>query len=207
MEWINWRNEELHTGSSPFDELPTSEWLPNFYRISTILLHGSEKALKDFVGEENSETATEMINALSAQVKQQAYSMVRNQKEQFERLSIEDRLNRITDGGKRVKNVASARSSYRKVQCPACEGDALLAGTLIRSTVPRDREGSLVQEDVWLPSALACPCCELKIQGHAQVAALGLGNKFTTTDVLDPQEYYEIEFDPSEYYREDGYWY
>ena len=204
MEWMNWRNEELHTGSSPFDELATSEWLPNYFRLCTILLDKSEKNLKDLVGDEHAVTAAEMIDALSEQVKIHARSLVKQQKHEFESLSTEDRLERIIEGGKRVKVITAARPDYKQIQCPTCEGNAILASKLIRSTVPKDREGTLVQEDVWLPSALGCPCCKLKIEGHSNVSALGLGDQFTTTDILDPKEYYAIEFDPSEDFIEYG---
>jgi len=45
-----------------------------------------------------------------------------------------------------------------------------------------------------------CYCCDLKLAEHAHVAAVGFGNQYSTTDVLDPIDYYGI--DPHEYLEE-----
>ena len=60
-----------------------------------------------------------------------------------------------------------------------------------------------MQDDVWLPIGLACFGCGLKLKEHAHMHGIGLGDQFVTRDVLDPKEYYEIEFDPADYFEPD----
>ena len=199
VEWLNWRNAELHTGSLPFEGLKTGVWLPDFYRICTIFLSLNETDLEDFVGTEHATTAKEMVESLSDQKKAEAHEEVRMKKEAFKALSVEERLERIRQGNGRAKNSKYYEQS-KEIKCPSCEGTALVFGGLVRSTTPKDDDGVLVQEDVWLPILLGCYCCGLTIEGHALVSALGFGDQFVTPDVLDPKDYYQIEFDPSEWY-------
>ena len=201
MAWMNLRNEELHTGSLPFEELKTSTWLPDFFRICAILLNQNGVKLENFVGAEHASTANEMVESLSLKKRQETHSTVEDKRREFLALGIEDRLARIKRGKTKAKTSWSLLSRSKEIKCPACEGVALIVGDLIRSTTPKDSDGELIQESVWLPSRLVCFCCDLKLMGHAQVAALGFGDQFVTTEVLDPKEYYGIEFDPSEYYQ------
>lgn len=201
LEWLNLRNEELHTGELPFELLRTSSWLPDFFRICVKLLSQNESSLEDFVGPDHAPTATDMISALSAQKRSEAFASVQQKKSEFRNLGIEERLERIRDGKEHMKREYVLRSRGKEVSCPACEGSALVIGNLVRSTTPRDNEGEFVQDDVWLPAALRCWCCGLRFTEHAHVSALGFGDQFVTADVLDPKEYYDIQFDPSEYFE------
>lgn len=201
MEWLKWRNEEFHTGSLPFEGLKTSTWLPDFFRICTILVKFLGINLEEYVGAEHSAMAKERVESLSRQAQEDARLEVSRKKAEFQALGVEERLEKIKQGTAKAKTAWQIRAQGKEVTCPSCEGVALVVGGLIRSTTPKDSEGELIQEDVWLPSALVCFCCELRLKGHAHVATLGFGDQFVTTDVLDPKEYYEIEFDPSEYYH------
>ena len=201
MEWLNWRNEEFHTGSLPFEGLKTSIWLPDFFRICTILVKFIGAKLEEYVGTEHSSMAIELVESLSHQKRKDAHLEVKTKKAEFQALGVEERLERIKQGTAKAKGAWQLRARGKEVTCPSCEGVALVVGGAIRSTTPKDNDGELVQEDVWLPAALACFSCELRLKGHAYVAALGFGDQFVTTDVLDPKDYYDIQFDPSEYYQ------
>ena len=54
-----------------------------------------------------------------------------------------------------------------------------------------------------IPGGLVCFGCGLKLTEHAHLHGIGHGDQFVTHDVLDPKEYYEIEFDPSDYFEPD----
>ena len=199
VKWLNWRNEELHTGSVPFEGLRTGVWLPDFYRICTIFLSRNETDLEDFVGAEHATTAKEMVESISDQKKAEANKEVLMKKNAFQTLSVEERLERIKQGSVRAKNSQYYEQS-KEIKCPSCEGTAFVFGRLVRSTTPKDSDGELVQDDVWLPVVLVCYCCSLMIKGHALVSALGFGDQFVTPDVLDPKDYYQIEIDSSEWH-------
>ena len=203
LEWLNWRNEELHTGELPFEQLKTGAWLSDFFRICETLLVQNQSSLEDFVGSEHAATAADMTSALSAQKRSEAFETVKERKVEFQDFQIEERLEKIKKGKEKLERNYTLRARGREIVCPSCEGPALVIGNLIRSTTPRDNDGEFVQDDVWLPTALICWCCGLKFNEHAHVSALEYGDQFVTQDILDPKEYYEIQFDPSEYFESD----
>ena len=203
LEWLNWRNEELHTGGLPLEQLKTSAWLADFFRISEIFLCQNGESLTEYVGPEHAKTANEMREALSDQKKSEAYQLIKEKREEFQQLVVEERLERLKLGTERRKVKWNLRARGYEFDCPACEGPALVVGNLIRSTTPKDEDGELVQDDVWLPAGLVCFGCGLKIIEHAHMHGIGLGDQFVTRDILDPKEYYGIEFDPADYYEAD----
>ena len=203
VEWLNWRNEDMHTGRMPFENLKTSIWLPDFFRICSILLEQNETDLDDFVGTSHTSQATTMVESLSQEERAKTHEAVRESREDFQKLGISERLERIKRGGDKLQEVLLRHKSGKQIKCPSCEGEAVVVGDLIRSTTPKYEEGELTQDDVWLPKAMGCYCCALKIRGHAGFAALGFGDQFVTKDYLDPKEYFEIEFDPADYFEPD----
>lgn len=201
MEWMTWRNEQLHTGKLPFEELKESIWLPDFYRICTILLRQNGTTLEDFVGTNHADTAKEMVESLSSQRRTDAHDLVRQKKIEFKKLGADRKLKLLSEGRNQAQRAWSLRRRSKEIDCPSCDGTALVIGDLMKSSSPKDEAGELVQEDRWLPSSLVCYCCGLELDGHAYVSALGFGDPFWTKDILDPKEYYEIQFDPSEYFE------
>ena len=200
MKWMSWRNEELHTGHMPFENLMTSAWQPDFFRICSVLLNKNETVPENFLGPAHAARATTMVESLSQEERQEAHRLVKEAKEKFLGLEFENRMERLQSGAKTAKKVIEMKPNCKEVRCPSCEGSAFILGDLIRSTTPKEEDGELIQDDVWLPTALACVACELSISGHARVAALGLGNQFVTKDFLDPRDYFNIEDLPAKYY-------
>jgi len=203
LEWLNWRNEELHTGALPFEQLKTSSWQADFFRISYIFLSQNGESLSEYVGPEHAKTGNEMREALSDQKKSEAHELIKEKKKEFKKLPLKERLKILERGTDRRGKEWNLRARSYELDCPACEGPALVVGNLIRSTTPKDEDGELVQDDVRLPAGLVCFGCGLKIIEHAHMHGIGLGDQFVTRDILDPKEYYEIEFDPADYFEPD----
>ena len=200
MAWLNWRNEELHTGKSPFKELPPTSWQPDYFRICTALLKNNNTKLADFVGKEQAKVATRMIESLSQEKKNEARDKVSEAKRLFDISDGEQRGEKLKEGSAKAKRMSAQTAQYSDKKCPSCGGSAVLVSDLIRSTTPIDSGSDLVQDDVWLPIGLRCFCCDLRLGGHAYVSTMGLGDQFVTTDILDPMDYYEIE--PERYEEE-----
>ena len=137
LAWLNWRNEELHTGELPFAQLKTGSWLPDFFRICATLLHQNQSSLDDFVGPEHAKMAANMISALSAQKRTEVFHAVKKKKAEFQELPVEARLERIRDGRENLKGQYRLRARGKEIVCPSCEGPALVVGNLVRSTTPR----------------------------------------------------------------------
>ena len=81
--------------------------------------------------------------------------------------------------------------------CPACEGSARIVGKIISESRPKDVDGELVQESLFLPVRLKCFSCSLRLDGHDYLHGIGLGGQFKRKDYIDPVEHFGI--DPGEY--------
>lgn len=204
MLWMNLRNEELHTGALPLDDLQSSEWMPRFFQIAGILISQIGRSLEDFIGSAHTDSAKTMIEAVSEDSKKSAFRSIKEAKEAFNEFEVSSRLEKLHAGEEARSKDYSARVSGYEFKCPACEGPAMVVGDIVRSTPPHDEDGDFVQEDVRIPTHLRCYSCTLELAGHSLLHAIGEGNQYTKKDYLDPKDYYGIEFDPEEYY-ESGY--
>ena len=63
---LGMRNEELHSGGVPFNDLDVQKWLPRYYECCSILLTVLGKTLK-LVGKEEAEAGSSMIEAINDQ--------------------------------------------------------------------------------------------------------------------------------------------
>ncbi len=196
------RNEELHSGASPFDNWPHADWLTDYFRVCQVLLEFVDKELKELVSEKEAAVAIKMLEASRTNKKDEAFKIIKEKKDLFSKLPVTDRLEKIKKSEELRLHDNRLRHKGKDVNCPACEGSAIIVGEIIKSSNPRDEDGELVQTDILLPEKLHCYSCDLLLDGYDYLQGIGLGETFQMKDVLDPVEYYEIE--PTEHidYRE-----
>jgi hypothetical protein len=193
MSWMNFRNEELHTGSLHLESLDSSTWMPELFRIVGILLNSNGETLQKFVGNAHLPMIEKMINSLSADITKDLHKKIAQAKTKFNALPVEVRLEKIKQSaGLRDKDWQN-KTRGQDIKCPACEGNARILGHLVRSTTPKDEYGELIQDDVLLPVKLHCYSCTLNLDGYEYLRVLGHGATFTKRDYLNPKEYYNIE--------------
>lgn len=185
---INKRNEELHSGGTPFSALPNHSWLPRFYEATTVMLRQQGKTLTDLVGPEEARAAEVMLKAVadeaakSVQKQIGAHAEVWRGKKEDERRSL---------GNAAALHARPYRGHV--VPCPACGNPALVAGENITQQPPSLEQDSLVVRTSVLPTSFECRACGLTISGHSQLHAAGLGGQFTNTLRFDPVDYYAVD--------------
>lgn len=178
------RNEELHSGSTPFAGLHIQSWLPRYYEAMKSLLAAMGRRLSDLFGAET-DAAERMIAALSDDAAKQvnqsinARKIVWNEKSQTER-----------DSSAQTTATVAQRHAGHVVDCPACGSKALLTGEQIDQRDPVLEGDEVVERSTMLPTELRCHACGLQIVGHAQLHACDLGDTFTQTTRIDAMEYY-----------------
>jgi hypothetical protein len=59
------RNQEIHTGELPFEDLKPSEWLRRYYEVVDILCESLGHTLNDFLGPEVAASAEKLIASLN----------------------------------------------------------------------------------------------------------------------------------------------
>jgi hypothetical protein len=199
MSMMERRNEELHSGKAAFEEFPTRIWLPDYYRIASILLRFQAKELQDFLGPDEAQAALSMIRAAEARVLAEVSERVAERRRSFQGLSEEEKNSRHLRARAIVEG--SLGGFGKETACPACAGASLITGEQVRASEPRLEEREIVREIAILPTRLRCPSCELRLENHEEIHAAGLGGQYTLLH-REPAEEYLYAGDYEEYMNE-----
>jgi hypothetical protein len=186
--FANKRNEELHSGLTPFSSLKNHTWLPRFYEAATALLRFQSKSLSDFVGAEESIAAERTLSAMADEAAKAVQKRINAHQQVWEAKTVKER--------KDLEAAAEKEAQPWKghvTDCPACACKSLLQGEEIRQQPPVLENEELVVRSLMLPTSLVCTACGLRIEGHSQLYAAGLGSQYTNRTVYDPVEYYAEE--------------
>ena len=147
------RNEELHSGSTPFDGLSTS-WLARFYEVSTVLLASMGENLSLLVGDKESKVATKLISASKDESAKAVAKAISAHKTVWKSKDAEEQKKLA-----RQASVWATRQAGHRVACPACANEALVIGTPISEPL-RKLDGDLIVEaQEYLPSKFECVAC------------------------------------------------
>lgn len=194
---ITRRNEELHSGSIPFEGLPTT-WLAPFYQTCRVLLAPLSRDLDYLFGPDEAKLAEKLIAAWrdeSAKAVQKAiaaHKTVWDTKDAAERKDLAQKA-----------TVWATRHNGHRVACPACGSEALVVGTAAAAPVKRLSDDLIVEVQDHLPTKFECVACTLKIAGLSQLTACGLGATYKSTSTYDASDYYAPE-DQHEQFEDDN---
>jgi hypothetical protein len=188
---ISRRNEELHSGATPFDEGSTA-WLPSMYNATEVLLKSMGESLESVLGNEEAKAAKKIIAAAKDESALAIKQAIHQHKTKWEALKPLERARSKTRAG-----LWATRSLGHRVACPACGSPALVYGDAITEPQHSIKEGMVIEKQDHLPSRFECIACGLKIAGLAQINAAGLGASFTLTRTYDLADYFgdQVEFD------------
>ncbi|MDY6951984.1 MAG: hypothetical protein SWE60_10755 [Thermodesulfobacteriota bacterium] len=194
------RNAELHSGDSPFSEYPARLWLPQFLKVCKSLTTFQEKTLTDLLGEKEAKAAESLIDAMLNKRQSEVKNLIKQHKKEFEDHELKDRLEKLKLSEIKTGLVFGSKQQHK---CPSCGAKGIVEGEAIRHLEPRAEEDGIVETAIYLPTKFECNCCGLTLSNHSDIYAAGFGDQYTVEEWCDPKEYYQIEFDPSDYY--DGY--
>lgn len=179
------RNEELHAGSTPFDSLKTTAWLPIYYQTCTVLVESLGETLDLLLGKEEAGFAAIIISAYRDESAKAVLKSVAAHKTIWEGKSEPERIKLSQQA-----STWATRHSGHRVLCPSCGSDAIVTGTAIAAPFQSIDGDLMVETQQYLPSKFECVACQLKIAGLSQLTACGLGNTYKATFTYDLAEYY-----------------
>lgn len=188
------RNEELHSGLTPFAAVSSSSWLPTYYRACKVLLESMGSNLQKFLGKQEAQIADQMIAAASDESAKavaksiNAHKLVWKGKNSTEQNKLE----------KQASTWATRHAGHR-VTCPSCGCDAIVAGSAISAPIKSIKENEITETQQYLPSKFECIACGLKISGLPELNAAGLGDSYKATLTYDAADYYAPEDQYPEY--------
>jgi hypothetical protein len=188
------RNEEVHSGSTPFENISNSDWLPLFYESADVLMRAVGEKLELLLGRAEANTAMKLIaaakdeSAKAVEKNIQAHKTVWEAKPPAERKQLSDQA-----------ALWATRQSGHRVKCPACDSDALVFGMPLAPPNRKLKGGLIIVTQSFLPSKFECIACGLKIAGLPQLHACGLADAYKATNTYDPATFYAPDDDYPEY--------
>jgi hypothetical protein len=191
------RNAELHSAELAFENYPVSKWLPNLFRICKILTEFCNLKLEDILGEEEATSANEIIAASQAKLQQEVNNLINNAKNVFLKQALEIRLQKATEAKKEILKHLDWKSSRR--ECPACGAHGAIQGAVVKFLEPKATTDSIEERAIIMPISFVCVCCGLNLPSHQHLFNAGMGDQYTESNLVDPKDYYGIEFDRSDY--------
>jgi hypothetical protein len=179
------RNEELHSGGSPFNGLSSTAWLPAVYEACSVLAESVDKDLAFLVGKEEAKTARTLIDAARDKSAEAVKGLVQAHRRVWESKDQADR-GRLVEQAR----VWATRHDGHRVKCPACGSDALVYGHPIAPPLKSIHGDEITERQQHLPSQFECVACGLKISGYAQLRVCGLGEPYTSTSVYNVADFF-----------------
>lgn len=192
------RNAELHSGETPYNGVPGSSWHPHFYKSCIALLDSMGVDLKDFVGDEEADTALKVIAASLDEAAKAVESEVAAHRKVW-----------LNKDGEEQAHLESAALSWatkelgHRVKCPACQSPALVTGDAISAPSVTLSEDEITETQEFLPNWFQCVACGLKITGLSKLNVVGLGDRYKNTKTFEAAAYYNPE-DEYDYYEPDN---
>ena len=181
------RNQELHSGGTPFVGISENSWLPTYYRACKVLLESMDLSLPEFLGDSEATVANAMIEAAEDESAKSVNQAINAHKLVWE-TKDEEKASLVAQS-----LTWATRQVGHRVSCPACDCAAIVSGAPFAAPLKTIAYDEITETQEYLPSRFECIACGLKISGLSRLSAAGLGNTFNATFTYDANDYYLSE--------------
>lgn len=190
MALINRRNAELHSAEAAFENYPSRQWLPGFYRSCASLVKALGETLESLLGPGQATAADEVLQQSKDGVLGRVKASIAAHKRVFADKEPADRQAASDVAKVRVAKLVHER--HHKVACPACGSDASIEGDAFGpKRISHDEQDIVVRQSV-SPRSFNCSACGLRLTGYAELDAADLGGIYTRTITSSPEDYYGL---------------
>ena len=188
------RNEELHSGGLPFEDLKLQDWLQNYYEVLDILCRHLKRNLDDLLGSEEAEAADELLKASAEGLQSSVKQSIATHKKAFEDKS-KKRKQRLKTSA-RIRSVSANMSIALSdlEDCPSCSSIGLVTGRQIRKSKPYYDEDRLLEEVTCLSESYSCHACGLSLPSASHLRWSGIEPQFTVVLETSLHEHQEFEY-------------
>jgi len=187
---INRRNEELHSGSSAFDEYPSSQWLSGFCRSCKALCECQGKSLTELFGDEEAENADELLKQEKSEVEGKVKSAIAAHKKVFNSKSEKDQ--NLARASAETLTQQLSWKGHHKVECPSCKSSASVSGVLYGLERVTHDDGEVVVRQPVSPRKFECSACDLRLNSYAELEVVSMGGRHTRTSHYSPEDYFGL---------------
>lgn len=198
------RNAELHTGEFAFREFPNGKWLPDFYRVTKVLVEHLGFELEDYLGHQEAKAARQIIQNVEAKLKKEVNDRISKAKRSLEPLRGEELERRKADNEPPSDHVYSLQGLIAIARaCPACGSKGRLFVNAIGSTPARLHDGEIMVQRIYAPTRFECKVCDLSLSGTGELSITDLADQIAIDVAVDPAEMFDLQ--PDVYVPEDDY--
>jgi hypothetical protein len=195
----DYRNEELHSGATPYTELKEHAWAPGFWRAVDILLKDIGKSVQEFVGPEFEHLVVELIAATYKEVEDEVKKRFGLAKEKW-KVRSDDAGGEEAYRKLIIEKVSMAgKAGGELTTCPVCSclGRINHSGVQL-SSVRQAGDDEILVENRYRAEQFSCEGCSLQLEGTAFLAKAGL-----PVDITEMSEYSLEAYDYEEEYGND----
>ena len=188
------RNEELHTGSLPFENLKLQDWLQSYYEVVDILCRHLEHDLDDLFGSGEAEAARELLKVSTEGSQSAVKRSIAAHKSVFDEKSKKERQQLSKDARGRAVSAREAAETASLVDCPSCASSGVVTGRAVRSSRPYYEHEHLFEEVTCLTESFSCDACGLRLSSVSDVLWSGIEPNFTVVVETSLHEHQEREY-------------
>lgn len=185
---IHLRDEELHTGANPFDDLDESKWLADYYAAVSFLCDVLQRSMDEFLGSDAGR-ARVLIQARQDDRTAEVKGNIAGHRKHFDGFTAEER-----EVAAERATIAARFRSTRTAPCPSCGHSALLEGDELKRSEPFYSEGEIVVTVTYVTCDLKCLACGLHLPSLDECVAARVNPRFiayetTTSQGVHPESY------------------
>lgn len=188
------RNEELHTGALPFEDLKLQKWLQNYYEVLDILCRHLERELGDLLGSDEAEAARELLKATAKGLESTVKQLVAAHEKVFDAKSQKEQEQLESDAWVHAMAAKLSTEFADLVNCPSCSSSGLVTGRLLRKAKPDYEDGLLVEEVTCRSESFSCQACGLRLPSVSHLYWSGIEPQFTVTLETSLHDHQELEY-------------
>ena len=188
------RNEELHTGSLPFENLKLQDWLQSYYEVLDILCRHLRHSLEDILGEDEAASARALLQASAAGLESSVKQEIADRSKAFD-AKPEEQRQQLRRHAQASSLAASVTSEVPKlVDCPACSSMGLVEARPIRRSRPYFESDMLLEEVTASTQSFSCAACGLRLPSASHVRWSDIEPQFTVVLETSLHELQELEY-------------
>lgn len=197
------RNRQIHTGEMAYADHKSGVWLPDYYRVVSILVEFMGRELEDFLGKSGAAEARETNVREDQRITSLVIKRIAACKQSIASLTdAELDARRKNAEPKRDWAVSEAGLWTKAHPCPACGSKGSLTVKHVSDRPAEIVDSSIYVDSIYSPRGFSCGICSLLVLGVPELRVAGLADQIVDSSENDPVEYFDIDLSPS---RDDDY--
>lgn len=180
------RNEELHSGSLPFSDLPEEAWWQRFWAQAVLLVHAQDETLESFVGPKRVPSIESQLAKNAENLTLRVQSLIQRAVQRYELLTSSQLTAKVA--AELAATTSIGLDHMTIAECPACRERGFLYGDYVAdSDVEYDYEEGVAWEHLSVYSEIfSCDHCGLLLEGQEFVRVAGLPEAFEIEREAEP---------------------